>query len=194
MTGYLKLRKKVLELLREELSEDLCYHGLAHTLDVLKVCNNYIRRLKLSSEEALLLRTGALCHDLGFTVSYAAHEDHGIALALNYMREYGFTARQRKVVVGLIRATKVPQNPENMLERILCDADLDYLGRDDYKRISHLLLKELKHFGVDLSAEEWREKQITFLEKHRYHTPFAQKYREPVKQEHIRKIKAQRPS
>ena len=188
------MRRKVLSLLREELSDDLCYHGLAHTLDVLKVCNAYIRRLKLSREQALLLRTGALCHDLGFTVSYAAHEDHGIGLAINYMREYGFTARERRVVVGLIRATKVPQNPENLLERILCDADLDYLGRDDYERISHLLLRELKHFGVDLSESEWREKQINFLENHHYHTPYAQKHREPVKQEHLRRIRNQKPA
>ncbi len=192
MTGYLKLRKKVLTLLREELSEDLCYHGLAHTLDVLKVCNDYIRRLKIPKDDALLLRTGALCHDLGFTISYAAHEDHGIILALEYMRDYGFTAKQRKVVVGLIRATKVPQDPENLLERILCDADLDYLGREDYTRISKLLLKELRHFGVDLTPEEWKEKQIDFLENHTYHTPYAQKYREPVKQRHLQRIRNQK--
>ncbi|GGD42265.1 HD domain-containing protein [Muriicola marianensis] len=189
MTGYLKLRKKVLELLREELSPDLCYHGLSHTLDVLKVTNDYIRRLKITKEDALLLRTGALCHDLGFTVTYERHEDHGIALTLNYMREFGFSPEQRKVVVGLIRATEVPQNPKNLLERILCDADLDYLGRDDYDKISQKLLKELRHFGVELSEEAWRDKQISFLEKHRYHTPFAIKHREPVKQMHLERIR-----
>lgn len=187
------MRKKVLELLREELSEELCYHGLAHTLDVLEVCNSYIKRLKITGDDALLLRTGALCHDLGFTVTYADHEDHGISLTLDFMREYGFDPKQRKTVVGLIRATKVPQNPKTLLERILCDADLDYLGREDYDRISTLLLKELKHFGVELDAAAWREKQITFLENHRYHTPFAQKFREPVKQEHLEKIKARNP-
>ncbi len=183
------MRKKVLELLREELSPDLCYHGLSHTLDVLKVCNDYIRRMHISKEDALLLRTGALCHDLGFTVSYKLHEDHGIALSLNYMREFGYSPSQRKVVVGLIRATEVPQSPTNLLESILCDADLDYLGRDDYDQISSKLLRELKHFGVELTEEEWREKQVTFLENHRYHTPFAIKHREPVKQKHLQKIR-----
>lgn len=194
MTGYLKLRKKVLSLLREELSEDLCYHGLAHTLDVLNVCNDYIRRLKIKGDDALLLRTGALCHDLGFTVSYRDHEDHGIALTLNFMQEFGFSPSQRKTVVGLIRATKVPQSPKTLLERILCDADLDYLGTDEYDRISNLLLEELNHFGVKLDAREWREKQIAFLENHRYHTAYAQKFREPVKQEHLKKIKARKLS
>ncbi|NNK10563.1 MAG: HD domain-containing protein [Flavobacteriaceae bacterium] len=189
MTRYLKLRKKALHMLRMELSEDLCYHGMAHTLDVLKVCDGYIRRGKLYGEKAMLLRTGALCHDLGFTISYQNHEEHGITIALQMMREYYFTPVQRKVVVGLIRATEVPQTPKTKLERILCDADLDYLGREDYSRISNLLLKELKHFGVELTAKEWRQKQISFLEKHRYHTPYAQKYREPVKQKHLQEIR-----
>ncbi|NNK11647.1 MAG: hydrolase, partial [Flavobacteriaceae bacterium] len=80
------------------------------------------------------------------------------------------------------------------LERILCDADLDYLGRDDYGKISNLLLMELKRFGVALTKEGWRQKQISFLQKHNYHTPYAQKYREPVKQDHLKTIKEETSS
>lgn len=188
MTRYLKLRRKALHMLHTELSEDLCYHGIAHTLDVLKVCDGYIRRENLYGDKAMLLRTGALCHDLGFTISYENHEEHGITIALQMMKEYLFTPVQRKAVVGLIRATEVPQTPKTHLERILCDADLDYLGRDDYGKISNLLLKELKHFGVELTKDEWRQKQISFLQKHNYHTPYAQKYREPIKQSHLLEI------
>ena len=191
MTNYLKLRKKALHMLHTELSDDLCYHGMEHTLDVLKVCDGYIRRGNLYGEKAMLLRTGALCHDLGFTIAYQNHEENGISLALQLMKEYYFTPAQRKVVVGLIRATEVPQTPKTNLERILCDADLDYLGRDDYDRISNLLLKELKHFGVDLTQEEWMQKQISFLEDHNFHTPYAQKYREPAKQRHLQEIREQ---
>jgi HD superfamily phosphodiesterase len=193
MTGYLKLRSKVLGLLRNELPEDLCYHGIAHTLDVLGVCNEYIRREGLEPEEAKLLRTGALCHDLGFTVDYHDHEEHGASLAKEIMAECGYPEEYVKLVTGLIKSTKVPQSPRTKLERILCDADLDYLGREDYDRISGLLLKELKRFGLELSAEEWRQKQISFLENHQYHTDFAQKYREPVKDKHLQKIRGQRP-
>ncbi|MBT8282253.1 MAG: HD domain-containing protein [Muriicola sp.] len=194
MTRYLKLRRKALHMLQTELSEDLCYHGMAHTLDVLKVCDGYIRREKLYGEKAMLLRTGALCHDLGFTISYENHEEHGITIALQMMKDYRYSPVQRKVVVGLIRATEVPQTPKTHLERILCDADLDYLGRDDYGKISNLLLMELKRFGVALTKEGWRQKQISFLQKHNYHTPYAQKYREPVKQDHLKTIKEETSS
>ncbi|MDA0973125.1 MAG: hypothetical protein O2867_05255 [Bacteroidetes bacterium] len=40
-------------------------------------------------------------------------------------------------------ATKVPQEPKDHLARILCDADLDYLGGDDYDEIAGGLYQEL---------------------------------------------------
>jgi predicted metal-dependent HD superfamily phosphohydrolase len=189
MTGYFKLRRKALNLLRNELSEDLRYHGIAHTLEVLKVCNAYIRREKVSSYKAQLLRTGALCHDLGFTVSYYDHEEHSVVIAVDLMAQFGYSEKNKNVVIGLINATKVPQSPKNHLEKILCDADLDYLGRKDYSKISDLLFQELNAFGQISSREAWRERQITFLEQHEYHTPFAKKNRKPGKEMLLRQLK-----
>jgi predicted metal-dependent HD superfamily phosphohydrolase len=192
MTGYFKLRRKALNLLRTELSEDLRYHGIAHTLRVLKVCNEYIRREKVSRDDAQLLRTGAICHDLGFTVSYYNHEEHSVVLAMNLMIQYGYSDKNKKVVIGLINATKIPQSPKNHLEKILCDADLDYLGSNDYKKISDFLFQELNAFGQISSREEWREIQISFLEKHKYHTPFALKNRRPAKEKRLRELREQK--
>ncbi len=192
MTGYFKLRRRALNLLRTELSDDLRYHGIAHTLGVLKVCNNYIRREKVSRDEAQLLRTGAICHDLGFTVSYYDHEDHSVKIAIDLMTQYGYSEKNRNAVIGLINATKVPQSPKNHLEKILCDADLDYLGRKDYKKISDLLFHELNAFGQISSKKEWREMQISFLENHEYHTPFARKNRKPGKERRLRELREQK--
>ena len=192
MTGYLKLRRKTLDLLRTELSEELRYHGIAHTMEVLKVCNDYIRREKVSSDEAKLLRTGALCHDLGFTVSYYDHEENSAVIAMELMTQCGYSEKNKNVVIELIHATKVPQSPKTYLEKILCDADLDYLGRKDYKEISDLLFQELNTFGQISSREKWREMQITFLETHEYHTPFARKNRTPGKERRLRELKGQK--
>ncbi len=192
MTGYFKLRRRALNLLRTELSDDLRYHGIAHTLGVLKVCNEYIRREKVSSDDAKLLRTGAICHDLGFTVSYYDHEEHSVVIAKDLMTEYGYSEKYRNAVIGLINATKVPQSPKNHLEKILCDADLDYLGRKDYKKISDLLFQELNAFGQISSKKEWRKMQISFLENHEYHTPFARKNRQPGKERRLLELKEQK--
>jgi predicted metal-dependent HD superfamily phosphohydrolase len=189
MKGYLKLRRKALHILRSELSDQLSYHGISHTLDVLHVCNLYIRREKIKREKAKLLRIGALCHDIGFTVSNQKHEKKSAKLAATLMSKYGFSKKQISIVKRLILATRIPQTPKTYLERILCDADLDYLGRNDYYEISNKLYQELKTFEHIANKEEWREQQIQFLEAHNFHTPFAKKNREPLKQQRILELK-----
>ena len=189
MTGYLKLRKKIISLLNEKLPEDLYYHGIHHTLDVLHVCNQYIRREKIGRHDAGLLRVAALFHDIGFIESMQEHEKNGARIAAQMMPEYGFTSQDIKKVQGLILATRIPQSPKNFLERIICDADLDYLGRNDFYQISDLLGKELEVYGNIKSKLEWNKLQINFLEAHQYHTDFAIRNRQPKKEERIFELK-----
>ena len=96
-----------------------------------------------------------------------------------------------EIVSGLIRATKIPQAPKNLLEEIICDADLDYLGRNDFYEIGDKLFKEFMARGVVGSRDEWNRLQISFLEAHRYHTTYARKHRRPAKLKRIRELKSQ---
>jgi predicted metal-dependent HD superfamily phosphohydrolase len=189
MKGYLKIRKKILEILNSELSKKFYYHSMRHTLDVLKVINQYIAREKIKDHNAKLLRIGALIHDIGFTVSNVNHEEHGVIIANQLMQQYGFSKQDIKIVCGLIMATKIPQNPKNKLEEIICDADLDYLGRSDFYPISDRLYKELKaNFFID-NKKDWNKAQIKFLELHSYRTDFAKKNRQPHKIQRINELK-----
>jgi len=188
MKGYIKLRRHLLHILQTEIPDHYSYHGMSHTMNVLKVCNQYIRREKVTSEEAKLLRIGALCHDIGFIVSNQNHEEESIVLAASLMTHYGFSDAHISIVKGLIQATRVPQNPKTSLEKLLCDADLDYLGRDDYYEISNKLYQELKTFKLISNKEEWKQQQINFLKAHRYHTQFARKNRQPAKENRIKEL------
>jgi hypothetical protein len=85
-------------------------------------------------------------------------------------------------------ATKIPQTPQTPLEKILCDADLDYLGRDDFYSIGSKLFEEMKTRGFVESEREWNLIQKTFLESHRYHTGFSRSNREAKKQQHLQEI------
>jgi uncharacterized protein len=87
-------------------------------------------------------------------------------------------------------ATRIPQSPLTKLEKVLCDADLDYLGRKDFYEIGGRLLEELKEEGVVETEREWNLVQKTFLESHRYHTRFSKENREAKKREHIQEILA----
>jgi predicted metal-dependent HD superfamily phosphohydrolase len=190
MIEYEKLKERILDLLDEQLPGDLTYHGTHHTLDVLDVCNAYIERGSIEERDAVLLRTGVLFHDFGFTRSFNDHERNGAILAEKVLPDFGYGQEEIKTVEGLIMATKIPQKPETELEKIICDADLDYLGRDDYYPISNTLFQELKSLGKIKTEEEWNALQIGFLEAHNYHTTFAIENRQPEKEKRIAELKA----
>ncbi|MBT8264270.1 MAG: HD domain-containing protein [Eudoraea sp.] len=191
MKGYNKLRNQALYRLKEELTDDHHYHGLAHTIDVLKVCNAYIKRENIGTLNAKLLRIAALYHDVGFISVYERHEDESARIAKKDMENLGMDKHSVKVVLNLIMATKTPQAPQTILEKIICDADLDYLGREDYYEISNKLYQELKAFKLVSNKEEWIQQQISFLKAHTYHTQFARKNRQPEKERRIKELCSQ---
>jgi len=189
MKGYIKLRNNALEILNSKLSKDLYYHCIHHTLDVLKVINQYMKREKISGQEAKLLRIGVLLHDIGYTVSINDHELKGMEIAEKMMSQFGFSNNHIEIVKGLILSTRVPQKPKNKLEKMICDADLDYLGRPDFYKIGDLLYKEMKAYSNIENKKNWNKVQIKFLEAHQYHTDFARKNRQPNKEERIKELK-----
>ena len=189
MKSYNKIRKKTLEILNSQLPEELYYHDINHTLDVLKNCNMYIKREKIGSHDAKLLRIAALLHDIGFIESNKDHEITGGRIAEKLMKAHDFPKKDIDKVVGMILATRIPQTPKNQLEKIICDCDLDYLGRSDFYTISDLLFRELKLMSVINSKREWNKFQIKFLEAHNYHTQFALKNRQPHKEARIAELK-----
>lgn len=189
MKNYYKLRKKAMEALNSQLPEELYYHDINHTIDVLKNCNKYIKRKKIDKYNAKLLRIGALLHDVGFTVSNINHEETSRDIAGDLMKEYGFPAKDIAMVKGLIIATRIPQSPKTEFEKIICDCDLDYLGRSDFYTISDHLYKELESSAMVQTKLEWDKIQIKFLEAHTYHTEFALKNRQSQKEKRIAELK-----
>jgi predicted metal-dependent HD superfamily phosphohydrolase len=159
-----------------------------HTLDVLNVCEQYIRRENLSEGDRYTLRIGAIVHDMGFLIGAMNHELIGAGMAEVLMKDLGMDQRIIDQVKGLVLATKIPQTPLNDLQKIICDADLDYLGRDDYPTISVKLFTELKHMNVISTEQQWKDLQINFLQSHHFHTPFAVKNREAKKQYWLKKL------
>ena len=88
----------------------------------------------------------------------------------------------------MILATRVPQKPTNILEQVMADSDLDYLGTDKFYEIGNSLYRELKAHNRISTEQEWDKFQVDFLRKHNFHTPFAKKYREPVKLQYLNEI------
>ena len=189
MKGYYKLRSTIIEILNTKLSKDLHYHGVQHTLDALNTCKVYLSHSQINSHNAKLLRIAVLLHDIGFTETTHEHEQKGAEIAKNLLQNYNFPREDIDIIIGLILSTKVPQKPTTLLEKIICDVDLDYLGSSDFYEISDQLFRELKALSVIKNIDEWNKKQIKFLEAHVYHTDFAIKNRQPQKELRIKELK-----
>lgn len=189
MKKYIELKKEVLGILNTKLPRDLYYHGIHHTMDALDVCDLYLIKERINKDDAYLLRIGVLMHDIGFTISIEDHEVRGVELAEKLMSSHNFDPKNIDVVKELILATQVPQNPKTHLEEIICDVDLDYLGRSDFYTISDQLFRELVAYNYIGDKKAWNKVQIKFLETHKFHTDFAKKNRQPEKEKRIVELK-----
>lgn len=187
---YQKARDYVLSRLQQHLPRNLYYHSLHHTLDVCRAAGEIACSEGIEGENLLLLLTAALYHDTGFIEQYRENEPIACQIASQTLPLFGYTPEQINIVNGMIMATRVPQRPQTHLEFILCDADLDYLGRDDFFDIARTLQKEWEEYGLVSSSEEWNRKQIAFLEQHHYFTDTARSKRNLQKQKHLANLKA----
>lgn len=188
---YEKIKSQSLLKLEQDLPKDLFYHSQHHTLDVLKQAERIARAENISGKEDLmLLKIACLFHDRGFLVTYNGHEEAGCKMAKEELTVWGFTARQINIICGLIMATKIPQTPHTKLEEVICDADLDYLGRPDFFKISDTLFYEMKERGWVTGERDWNLKQIAFFNTHTYFTATNKKLREKEKQKHLEMIEA----
>ncbi len=187
---YQDVESFVFAKLQVELPQNLYYHSIKHTESVL-LCSQLIASEEgiFDEQDLLLLKTAALFHDMGHIVGPREHEER----SCNYVREilpsFHYTSSQIEVICSLIMATKVPQSPQSKMAEILCDADLDYLGRSDFEPISDLLYQELQELGMVSDKNEWNKKQLKFLTAHTYFTTFSKVNRDPNKQRQIERIR-----
>ena len=132
MINFAATKRFVLSKLRKELSHKLYYHSPEHTIDVYYATLRFAKMEKVSGHDLLLLKTAALYHDIGLIKQYREHEAASVQIANETLPEFGYSLEDIKVICHLITCTRLPQSAESKLEKILCDADLDYLGRDDF--------------------------------------------------------------
>jgi predicted metal-dependent HD superfamily phosphohydrolase len=182
------------QLLQSELSPLLAYHDYDHTMDVLEAAIELAGRENIMDSESLtLLKTAALFHDCGYVHAYENHEEESCRIAGEVLPGCGYQPEQIRIIQAMILKTKLSEKPVTHLEQILCDADLDYLGGDNFESRGTKLYREWVAYGLIGDEKEWNEKQIRFLESHRYYTKAAMAKGDPGKAAHLRKLKEAQP-
>jgi len=189
LTQFTDLQEIILDKLEKELPRNLYYHNVKHTVDVVTQAELIGLGEGVTDEELLMLKTAALFHDTGHMASYDNHEYFSTLVAREILSEYTYTQSQIDTICSLILCTKLPPKPKSRLEAIMCDADLDYLGRSDMIPVSNSLYLELKERSMIRSLNEWNNLQMRFISGHQYFTDTARKLREVNKQSQISRIR-----
>ena len=186
---FTDIQEIILDKLEKELPLYLYYHNVKHTVDVVTEVELIGWAEGCSDEEVLLLKTAGLFHDAGHTIGYDGHEALGCQLAREFLPQYGYSEEHIGKICDIIMATQMPPEPSSLLEKIICDADLDYLGRSDMIPVSNTLFKELKEQEKIGSFNDWNKLQLKFISGHQYFTKTARSLREVNKQKQIERIR-----
>lgn len=165
-------------MLEVELPQWLKYHDTYHTRhDVIPAVSRLAALSGLTSHSSQLLIVAAAFHDIGHVVSYDDHEAYSIQLTREHLPRFGFSPLAVDQVCGAIAATRIPQSPQTLFEKLLADADLDVLGRQDYLVRREALYQELTEIDAAPPLPLWNEEQLNFISEHQYFSPAARSLR-----------------
>jgi len=154
-----KARAYVEALIREKKPEWVKYHDFSHAKAVVQACREML---------------AAWFHDVGYVKGIDGHEEESVVMATSFLRENGCAEEKIARVAAAIRATRMPQNPEDLMEQVLCDADIAHLASKDFLGLSERIRLEIEHrMRIKLTDLEWLTMNIDFVAGHRYFTEYA---------------------
>lgn len=182
MVDIIAIKEHIINFLEANLSKDLTYHGVQHTLFVEEQCIAIAQSEGITDNDDLLaLQIAALYHDSGFVTTHQFHEKISCDLARKFLPDFGVNEKMIDNICEIIMATKFPHEPKSHLDMIICDADLDYLGREGFEEMSEKLRSELISYNFITRETNWFSYQIDFFNKHKFFTKTAIKNRLPQK-------------
>jgi predicted metal-dependent HD superfamily phosphohydrolase len=167
----------------------LSFHNLKHTESVASYAKQIAHHYQLNERDYFVVVSAAWLHDLGYTIERANHESEGAGAAGIFLQNLGLPAEDIESVKGCILATKLPQDPHNLLEEIVCDADLYHLGTTHFSDLNKSMRKEAGEIThAKINKDGWRNKTIGFLETHHYHTDYAKVLLNDQKQKNLEEL------
>jgi predicted metal-dependent HD superfamily phosphohydrolase len=180
-------RNYVTEFFSHHIQPEFVFHSLTHTEEVVEACSYIAENEELNDDDRLALLLAAWFHDTGYDLGVGAgHEDRSIQIATDFLKKHQADERLIGKVTSAIEATRMPQSPVTLLDKIICDADLHHLSTPDFKAKSQLLKQEREWLlNREITKKEWRKNNIQFLESHKYFTTYGQQNLEPKKLENL---------
>jgi len=181
------------ELFRDELPNGIKYHDADHTLHptkgVVAIANDIAIAENISENDRELLITAAYFHDTGYIREYDKNEPIAARMAGRILKLIGYKPNEIEKIQNMILSTDLAVEPKTHLEKILCDADLDHLGRPDFLEFDAKLREGRRNRGVDVSDDEkWYNGTLNLIINHKFYTESQRKLREEQKQKNIQTL------
>jgi predicted metal-dependent HD superfamily phosphohydrolase len=178
-------------ILKNEIPSEYVYHDLYHTQRVVEAAVHIGKKSNLSDEDLLVVAIAAWFHDTGYKDGCEQHEKTSAQIAREFLTKEAYT--QIDAVVGCIMATQMPQQPQSLIEQVLCDADLNHLACPDYKMMAEKMHKEIEIVkGKKINQEDWNTMNFNFFKTHEFFTSYGKSALQPLKKKNLKSIKKQK--
>ena len=170
-----KIEEHVILFFREHPHPNLFFHNFSHTREVAENSRIIADHYQLDDHAFFIVCAAAWFHDTGQLIKNGeGHEQKSAALAQEYLNSIGVSEEDINAIKKCILATTMPQQPETLPEKIICDADLFNLGTDSFREQNKQLRKEMEAAnGLKIDGATWRASSINILENHSYHTDYC---------------------
>jgi len=187
---YKKAESFVKDLFQQYNNKNLLFHNFEHTQNVTERTREIAGQFNLTEDEQFTVYIAAWFHDTGhLLVDPSNHEMKSVELMKAFLQKYAEDEELIRQISECIFATRMPRNPQNFLQKILCDADTYHLGTKDFKTTNKLLRKEYEGRNVPEPAGGWRKGSLDFMLAHEYYTDYCKNLLNPGKMENIERLR-----
>ena len=187
---YKKAESFVKDLYDQYATKELLFHNYKHTQNVVERSQEIAATFDLSENEQFIVYLAAWFHDAGhLLVDPAKHEIKSVELMKTFLMKYSIDEETIRQISDCILATRMPRNPQNLLQKIICDADTYHLGTKDFKATNKQLRKEYELKNIPEPAGGWRKGSLDFLLAHEYYTDYCKNLLTPGKMENIERLR-----
>ncbi len=179
----------VTNFFEKHISNKYAFHDLQHTKNVVTSVNEICAEYELDNKEIEIMKLAAWFHDMGYDKGPSDHEERSVQYASQFLKEQNFPEEDIELINDCILATKYPQLPDTLMQKIVCDADLSHLGKDNYWDRCGKIRQELALVkDLIMNEQEWMDFELEFMKNHTFHTEIAQELYEKSKQKHIKQL------
>ena len=187
---YKKIEGFVIELFEKNQDGKLFFHNLEHTEAVVERSKEIAAQYSLNEKDQFVLYAAAWFHDTGHLFETPErHELKSVELMKDFLSKYTNDEALIKEISDCILATRMPRNPNGLLQQIISDADTYHLGTKEFKSTNKALRKEYEARNIPEPAAGWRKESLRFMETHQFYTDYCKNLLTESKQRNIDKLR-----